>query len=159
MRQWHFDLYQKTSSVAFVPISFTGYAETQFLATIDAQMLTPVPDPILFNETRINPGGHFDTSTGIYTVPLDGVYQFYVNVWGHEDDDFAFYLEVDEIDVAHGRNNGGGGNKNAAISVAVHAQAGQQFWVRPSSLDATYGRTENDDELVSWFSGYLLSAD
>ena len=132
-----------------------------FLATIGAERFTPVPNPIVFDETRLNPGGHYDNTTGIYTIPIDGIYEFNVNVRGQPDHDFGSYLVRDGVDIAHVRNAdiGGPGYMSTLLVIPVHATTGQKFWVRPYSLDAMYGRVESDGELVSWFAGRLISAD
>ena len=33
---------------------------------------------MVFNVAPLNPGGHYDVTSGIYTVPIDGVYEFIV---------------------------------------------------------------------------------
>ena len=63
-------------------------------------IISPVPNPITFNETRINPGGHFDNVTGTYTAPLDGTYEFYFQVYSYPDVDFGVQLYVDGFDAA-----------------------------------------------------------
>ena len=73
---------------------FADYADANFLATIVDDIISPVPSPITFNESRINPGGHFDNATGTYTVPLDGTYEFYFQVY------FIVHLYVDDFEVA-----------------------------------------------------------
>ena len=115
----------------------------------------------MFNETRLNPGGYYDDTTGIYTVPIDGIYEFNVNVRSQPDSDFGSYLVPDGVDVAHARNADGSGPgvMSCLLVIPVHATVGQQFWVRPFNLDAIYGRVENDGALVSWFAGYLVGAD
>ena len=139
----------------------SGYADTIFLATIGAQSVSPVSDPIVFTEVRLNPGGDYDDTTGIYTVPTDGIYEFNINVRAQPDRDFGSYLVRDGVNVAHARNSDGGGPgyMSTLLVIPVHATAGQQFWVRPYSLDAIFGRVESSGELESWFGGRLLSAD
>ena len=75
-----------------------GYADTAFLVTIVSETIFPVPNPITFNETRINLDGHYDNTTGIYTVPLDGIYDFYVHVYSYPDVDYIVKLYVDGFD-------------------------------------------------------------
>ena len=109
----------------------------------------------------MNPGGHYDNTTGIYTVPIDGIYEFNLNVRSNPDSDFGSYLVADGVDIAHARNADGTGPAymSCLLVIPVYATAGQQFWVRPWSLDSIYGRVESDGELVSWFAGSLVSAD
>ena len=115
----------------------------------------------MFNETRLNPGGHYDNTTGKYTIPVDGVYEFNVNLRGHPDRDFGSYLVRDGVDVAHVRNAdfGGPGFISTLLVIPIHATAGQQFWVRPWDLDVLFSRVESYGEMDSWFAGRLLFAD
>ena len=115
----------------------------------------------MFTEIRLNPRGHYDDTTGIYTIPIDGIYEFNVNVRAQLDHDFGSYLVIDGVNVAHARNAGGGGPgyMSTLLVIPVHATAGQQFWVHPYSMDSMYGRVESSGELDSWFAGRLLSAD
>ena len=79
----------------------SAYEDTYFLATISEDTVSPVSDPIVFDEVRINPGGHYNATTGIYTVPEDGPYEFYVHILNGDDANtaWAFSLVVDGTDV------------------------------------------------------------
>ena len=80
---------------------FLAYEDTYFFATMSESSISPVPDPIVFDDARINPGGHYDPTTGIYTVPQNGTYEFYVHLLNTEDEDlsFGFSLDVDGADI------------------------------------------------------------
>ena len=78
---------------------FTDYADSTFLAAVVNDIISPVPNPITFNETRINPGGYFDNVTGTYTVPPAGTYGFYFQVYSYPDVDFIVQLYIDDFDV------------------------------------------------------------
>ena len=75
-----------------------GYSGTSFLASFDAGTLTP-GDPIVFNYPVHNAGGHYDPTTGIYTVPLDGTYEFFFRIYGFEDNSIGAFLIVDDVQV------------------------------------------------------------
>ena len=72
----------------------TGYSGTSFLATFDTSPVTPT-DPIVFNYPVHNSGGHYDPTTGIYTVPLDGLYEFIFRLQAYSDASVGAYLVVD----------------------------------------------------------------
>ena len=74
--------------------SCTGYSGTSFLATFNTGTLTP-GDPIVFNYAVHNTGGHYDPTTGIYTVPLDGTYEIIFRIRAYEDPTVPAFLVVD----------------------------------------------------------------
>ena len=57
-------------------------------------------DPIVLNYTVHNTGGHYDPTTGIYTAPIDGTYEFIFNFRAYDDADIGAYLVVDGEDVS-----------------------------------------------------------
>ena len=75
-----------------------GYSDLSFLATFDTGTLTP-GDPIAFNYPIHNAGYHYDLTTGIYTVPLDGIYEFFFRIYGYEDNSIGAFLIVDNVQV------------------------------------------------------------
>ena len=79
----------------------SGYSETTFLATIT--LGTTPANPLVFDVAVINTGGFYNTATGIYTVPVDGVYEFTVHLFttAESDDAGAAFLVVDNTRVSH----------------------------------------------------------
>ena len=73
-----------------------GYSHLSFLVTFDTSTVTP-GDPIVFNYPVHNVGGHYDPTTGIYTVPIDGIYEFFFHIYGYEDTSIGAFLVVDDI--------------------------------------------------------------
>ena len=65
-----------------------------FLATFDIQTLTPT-NPIMFDYPILNTGGHYNPTTGIYTVPIDGTYEFIFQYRTLNDNSAESFLEVD----------------------------------------------------------------
>ena len=53
----------------------------------------------MFNLALLNLGGHYDVTSGIYTVPLDGVYEFMNHMWAIEDAFIGAYIKVDSVTV------------------------------------------------------------
>ena len=79
------------------------------MATFDFDPLTPT-DPIVFNVSTLNPGGYYNASSGNYTVPIDGVYEFMVHIWVLQDSGFDAYLAVDGVRVLSFSYSGGWGS-------------------------------------------------
>ena len=79
-------------------IYWVGYVSTVFLAFFDYDPDVP-GDPIVFNVAPLNPGGHYDVTTGIYTVPIDGIYEFSLHLLCLNDNQYLAYLEVDDTRV------------------------------------------------------------
>ena len=142
-----------------------GYGDLTFLAGISAQTVSPIPAPIVFDDAKINPGNHYDPTTGIYTVPLDGIYEFYAQIESYVDsnNDWAFYIVVDDEDITFTRHEASGSenideNVSSSSTLLLQLSTGQQVWVEPFVLDGLYG-TDSAGLMYSWFSGHLISAD
>ena len=56
--------------------------------------------PIVFPIPLQNSGGHYDRTTGIYTVPIDGTYEIIVHILSYNDDSIAAFLVVDGTKVS-----------------------------------------------------------
>ena len=56
----------------------TGFADASFFASLEAN--GGVGEPIIFTNEIINPGGHYNSATGEYTVPHNGTYMFSVHL-------------------------------------------------------------------------------
>ena len=69
---------------------YTGYSATAFLATFDTTSVTP-GDPIVFNYPVHNAGVHYDPTTGIYTTPIDGTYEFLFCFRANNDENTGAY--------------------------------------------------------------------
>ena len=60
--------------------------------------MTP-SDPVVFDNVMLNTGGHYDPTTGVYTVPVDGDYEFILHFYTYNDFSGHAYLEVDNVRV------------------------------------------------------------
>ena len=82
-------------------MSFSGYSDTSFLATFDTSPVTPT-NPIVFNYAVLNPGNQYNSTTGIYTVPLDGTYEIIFQFQSYNDNMAPAFLVVDGVRVSIG---------------------------------------------------------
>ena len=121
-------------------------------------------DPILFDEVRINNGENYDPTTGIYTVPVNGFYEFHVQTYVNSDGslNWAFYIDVDNTrvtDSAHIANGASEDNTSTTTTVILNLIQGQQVSVFPNSPVTLFGsHVDEDDRMNSWFSGRLIMA-
>ena len=79
--------------------SHTDYSDTSFLATFRTDIATPT-DPIVFDYPVHNSGGHYNSTTGIYTVPLDGTYEIIFRIRSYNDSIVSAWLMVDGAEVS-----------------------------------------------------------
>ena len=73
---------------------FADYSDTTFMVAFEEESVS-VTNPLTFNRTLVNPGNHYDASTGVYTVPVDGIYEFVLHVFGYGDVFFGAFISVD----------------------------------------------------------------
>ena len=102
----------------------TGYSDLTFLAGISVNFVTPVPSPIVFDDAKINPGDHYNQTTGIYTVPQDGIYEFTVQIESYleSDNDWGFDLVVDGDRTTYTRHDVSGSGddfENVSLSSTI----------------------------------------
>ena len=125
--------------------------------------MTPT-NPLVFDTVRIDGGENYNPGTGIYTVPVNGFYEFYVHIYVDDDASFnwAFYIQVDGTfitDSAHDVNDGPTDNISSTATVILNLLQGQQVSVAPPLNVALYGaHVDIDDRMNSYFSGRLIMA-
>ena len=104
----------------------------------------------------INPGGHYNSSSGKYTVPYDGIYQFSVSI--QYEGGYAY------VDVYVDDSNVGSQNDHwssfrvfyRSPTFILELTAGQTVHVR---LGYNSGGADGSiSTLCSYFTGYLISA-
>ena len=152
-----------TYKLLFVSCSSAGYANLTFLATIRAFYVTLVPEPIIFDDARINSGGYYNPNTGLYTAPLNGTCEFYVQLetynYNGAYDNWGFEVVMDQKEISYTRYSSASNLpfvESISSTVLIHLSTGQYVYVEPVGLDGLYG---SDIAMYSWFSGRLISAD
>ena len=98
-----------------------------FCATGIDTAKTVYGNPIVFNTVKVNAGGCYDNTTGVFTTTVPGTYVFTATVGSGEDDSFvAARITEDGTDhtVLYGSLTSTGSS-----SVSVQLGLGQRVWV------------------------------
>ena len=133
--------------------NFSGYQDATFLAALSS---TVSGDALIFDREEINPGGHYDSSTGVYTVPYDGIYQFSVNAqWNFGYVSVRVY--VDRLTAgSHVDLIGDASTIYRSPTFILELTAGQT--VEVIQLLSISGVRGCETSLCSYFTGHLISA-
>ena len=115
---------------------------------------------IVFDNDKINEGGHYNTTTGVYTAPVPGIYQFFL--YSRSTPKANFHLRVDGSNYMNPVENyldevEGGEQEADGASVIVRLQAGQTVYVDTGGEPSTV--VGNPEGRSTWFEGYLLFPD
>ena len=126
----------------------TGYIDATFLAALSSDVSGP--DTVIFDRDDINPGGHYNTTTGEYTVPYDGIYQFSVQLQSSSGSGQVFifvYLNGNKLIF----NNNWFSDLYRSTTFLWELSTGQVVTVYTTS-----NLNGDPDELMSYFAGHLI---
>ena len=84
---------QGLGPLPLILICFPANSYTSFLATFSS-FNAAVTTPLVFDNALLNPGGHYNSGSGIYTVPLNGDYEFTIHLWSSNQYSIHPYLVV-----------------------------------------------------------------
>ena len=136
-----------------------GYLNAAFLA-VKLGNVSAVTDPIVFNLTPVNYGGYYDRTTGIDTVPMDGLYEFKVQIYCSLNGNVCvYYIIVDGTKMTDTAYTPAGTvieDLGLSTSVILELAEGQQFWISPDNF--SYDVAGSLGRMASWFAGQLLMA-
>ena len=105
-----------------------------------------------FNATRFNIGNHFNTSTGVFTAPVSGVYAFYFNGYNNSTSYARWLLLKNGSDAFGGQGAITQSGDAICVSGAVYLNASD--FVR---IQAVYnGQVLYQQSEHTTFSGYLI---
>lgn len=120
---------------------------------------------IIYDTTHFDRGGHYNTSTGRYTIPVTGLYEFTHNISARATYTGAYEVKLWQNGVEkHRQFNFGGGNSHGTTATAILLCA-QGDYIDARGYWGTSGITLSGDldaatsagiATLSYFSGHLI---
>ncbi|CAG2195566.1 unnamed protein product [Mytilus edulis] len=107
---------------------------------------------LIFDGVKVNRGGGYDPSSGIFTAKRDGLYHFSCVIYGASGKDVGYQLNKNDSLYVRGYSNNGP-YEASSISVLVELKKGDRVYIKhrhPGQTEAVIG---NDH---SSFAGYFL---
>ena len=102
-----------------------------YCATSIDKTKTKFSKPIVFDNVKVNEGGCYDNTTGVFTTTVPGTYVFTATVGSGEDDRrVTAWITVDDTDYA---TLYGSYTSTGSSSVSVQLGLGQRVWVEAGS--------------------------
>jgi hypothetical protein len=118
-------------------------------------------DTIVFTDIVLNLGESYNTDTGVFTVPLGGIYLFTVQLCIYKSQPFDYGLVIDDvyIDKARYRHNNNGASCHK-LTTTVSVKPGNKVWVKVIYLSGS-GQILLHSDTSYWtsFSGVLIHTD
>ncbi|XP_053374829.1 heavy metal-binding protein HIP-like [Mercenaria mercenaria] len=111
---------------------------------------------IVFDTIITKEGSGYDTSTGIFTAPVGGLYQFTVHVCALTETYSVVGLSLTGKVVAAATNYDRDHYICSSVGAVVRMNSGEQIWVKCTSGSSTY-RLYQDNYRMNTFSGILLN--
>ena len=130
---------------------FLETKNSAFFATLNSEIIFETPhETIPFNNVKINNGEHYNFTTGIYTAPVTGIYQFFWYI--RASPKANSWLSINGDSYVNPWEDYTEGVQGDGTTVMVTLQAGQTVDVRTENEPCTvYGNSDD-----SWFGGQLL---
>ena len=129
-----------------------------FYATLSVDVVFETThQTIVFDNDKINEGGHYNTTTGTYTTPVAGIYQFFAYIQSTPKANLHLRVDGSNYINPFESYDGEAANEAEGASMIVRLQAGQTVYV--TTGDEPYTVHGNTDGRYTWFGGYLLFPD
>ena len=84
---------------------------------------------VLFPSVVLNEGNAFDSKTGIFTCPDNGVYGFFVSILSGNRNDFYWRIMQESRQLMQGYTGSASGYKSASQMVTTKCARGNRVWV------------------------------
>ncbi|XP_060601250.1 complement C1q and tumor necrosis factor-related protein 9A-like [Ruditapes philippinarum] len=111
---------------------------------------------IIFEKTFTNEGTGYDTSTGLFTAPVGGLYQFVVHTCVYPKNYIYIGLVMEGNVIANTVNYGDSSHCCNTFGVIMRVRSGEKVWVKATVSGSNY-QLYQDSYRMNTFSGVLVS--
>ncbi|XP_053408382.1 complement C1q and tumor necrosis factor-related protein 9A-like [Mercenaria mercenaria] len=110
---------------------------------------------IIFDSITTNEGSGYDTSTGVFTAPVGGMFQFTVNFCTYKQKDSPIALVLAGKQIARSSNYDKDSHTCGSFSATARVKSGEKVWVKCVYGSSSYSLWQDSWKMNS-FSGFLL---
>ncbi|XP_045185277.2 cerebellin-3-like [Mercenaria mercenaria] len=110
---------------------------------------------IIFDSIITNEGSGYDTSTGVFTAPVGGMFQFTVNFCSLYNQHSPIALVLAGKQIAKSSNYDTSHHTCGSFSAIVRVKSGEKVWVKCVTGNSSY-KLYRDNWMMNSFSGFLL---
>ncbi|XP_060561131.1 complement C1q tumor necrosis factor-related protein 5-like [Ruditapes philippinarum] len=118
-------------------------------------VLDTTDEIVIFTKSVINEGTGYDTSTGIFTAPIGGLYQFSVHTCSNPANFACIDLVLEDKVITAGSYYDKVYYSGSTVGALVRVKSGEQVWVKATS-SASNSRLYQDSYRMNTFSGILV---
>ncbi|XP_060564594.1 complement C1q subcomponent subunit C-like [Ruditapes philippinarum] len=111
---------------------------------------------IIFTTATTNEGSGYDTSTGIFTAPVGGLYQFIVNFCTYVKKHSPLALVQSGNVIARSSNYDSTDHTCNSFSAVIRVNSSEKIWVKCLSGTSVY-KLHKDSWKMNSFSGILIN--
>jgi hypothetical protein len=120
------------------------------------EILDTTNEILIFEETFTNEGIGYDTSTGLFTAPVGGLYQFDVHTCARYSKYAHLGLVMEGSVIAADANYGDDSSGCNNFGAIVRVKLGEKVWVKSTSSGSTRELIQNTYRMNT-FSGMLVN--
>ncbi|XP_060581258.1 complement C1q tumor necrosis factor-related protein 5-like [Ruditapes philippinarum] len=119
-------------------------------------LLDTTDEILIFEKTFTNEGTGYDTSTGLFTAPVGGLYQFNVHTCAYNGKYSYLGLVMEGNVIAADANFGDANFGCNTFGAIIRVKSGSKVWVKSTSSSSGYQLYQNSLRMNT-FSGVLVN--
>ncbi|XP_071127039.1 multimerin-2-like [Mytilus edulis] len=123
-----------------------------FFAFLKNDLYAVGSEVLKFADVRINKGGAFNPSRGVFTAPKQGIYQMSCTIMGFAGYEFYYLVMKNGSIYSYGTTSSGGHWNTETSLILMNLKKGDRVYIQHRSIAARIHANKN-----SYFSGYLIS--